>query len=108
MAEAGGPWGKRGGGESGGGGSGGDGGGGPRNPWNLPPGGGGGGGKPRGPRGPSALEELLRRMRDQFGGGVGDGGLPWPLIRIGGAIVDPAFRNGRVRAACPPGIKRTV
>lgn len=37
LAEAGGPWGKRGGGESGGGGSGGDGGGGPRNPWNLPP-----------------------------------------------------------------------
>ncbi len=87
LAEAGGPWGKRGGGESGGGGSGGDGGGGPRNPWNLPPGGGGGGGKSRGPRGPSALEELLRRMRDQFGGGGGDGGLPWPLIRIGGAIV---------------------
>jgi membrane protease subunit HflK len=52
----------------------------------MPPGG-GGGGKPRGPRGPSALDELLRRLRDQFGGGGGDGGLPWPMIRIGGAAV---------------------
>ncbi len=86
FADAGGPWGKRGGGESGGGSSGGDGGGGPRNPWNLPPGG-GGGGKPRGPRGPSALDELLRRLRDQFGGGNPEGGVPWPLIRLGGAII---------------------
>ncbi len=84
LADAGGPWGKRGGGESGGGGSGGDGGGGPRNPWNLPPG--GGGGRPRGPRGPSAMDELMRRLRDQFGGG-GDGGVPWPMIRLGAAII---------------------
>lgn len=71
-----GPWGKGGGGSSGGG-SGGDGGGkGPRNPWQQPP----GGGKPRGPRGPSALDELARRLQDQFGG---DGGNPWPAIKIG-------------------------
>jgi membrane protease subunit HflK len=64
----GGPWGGRGGGGSGGG----DGdGGGPRNPWSPPS----GGGRPRGNRpGPAALDELLRRGRERFGGG--GGGLP--------------------------------
>jgi membrane protease subunit HflK len=90
FADAGGPWGKRSGGGSGGkggsGGSGDGGGDGPRNPWQLPP-----GGKPRGPGGPSALDELLGRMRDQFGGGGGSfgggggggGANAWPTIRLG-------------------------
>lgn len=80
-ADAGGPWGNRSGGGSGGGSSGGDGGG-ARNPWNLPP----GGGRPGGPKGPSAMDEIARRMRDQFGGG-GNGGTPWPMIRLGAAVV---------------------
>jgi modulator of FtsH protease HflK len=81
KTEGGGPWGGRGGKGSGGGGSGGsgggngdDGGGGPRNPWQFPP----DGGKPRKPRGPSALDELQRRLNDMMGGrgsGGGDGGV---------------------------------
>ncbi len=60
---------------------------GPRNPWTQPPAGGA-----KGPtRGPSAIEELLRRGRESFGGGGsgggGFGGLPrrpdgkalWPI-----------------------------
>lgn len=78
MADGGGPWGNRGsgGGNGGNGGDGGSGGGGPRNPWNLPP---GGGGKPRGPRGSSAMDQLSKRLRDQFGGNV-PGGLPNPRV----------------------------
>ena len=65
----GGPWGGRGG--SGGGSGGGDGGGdglGPRNPWSQPP-------RKRpagrpGGIGPSALDELLRRGKARFGGGL--------------------------------------
>jgi membrane protease subunit HflK len=65
----GGPWGGRGG--SGGGAGGGDGGGdglGPRNPWSQPP-------RKRPPGkaggvGPSALDELLRRGKARFGGGL--------------------------------------
>jgi membrane protease subunit HflK len=72
----GGPWGGRGGGGSGGGGDGDGGGKGPRNPWSQPP----EGGRPRGNRpgaGPTALDELLRRGRDRFGGaGGGGGGVP--------------------------------
>ena len=62
----GGPWGGRGGGSGGGsGGSGGDGGGlGPRNPWSQPPRKRPGGGNP------TALDELLRRGRERFGGGL--------------------------------------
>lgn len=62
----GGPWGGRGGGSGGG-----DGGGnGPRNPWSQPP----EGGKPRGNRpGATALDELLKRSRDRFGGGLPSG-----------------------------------
>lgn len=67
------PWGPKGG-EGKGGGSGGDGGKkpGPRNPWVSP--------DPvdinrgRKPRGPSALDELLRKGRGSFGGGGGSGG----------------------------------
>jgi modulator of FtsH protease HflK len=66
LNEGGGPWGGRGGGGNDGGGDGG----GPRNPWSPPP----GGGRPRGNKpGPAALDELLRRGRQRFGGG---GGLP--------------------------------
>ena len=61
MTETGGPWGNRGGGGSGGGGSGGNG---PKNPWSLPP----GGGRPGG-GGPSPMDEITRRLRNQFGGG---------------------------------------
>src|ERR1700709_1501568 len=62
----GGPWGGRGSGDGSGAGdgSGGSGGNGPRNPWTQPP----EGGKPRGSRGPTALDELLKRGRQNFGG----------------------------------------
>jgi len=70
----GGPWGGRGGGASGSGGgsgSGSNGGGddnlGPRNPWSQPPRKRPGG---AGKMGPSALDELIRRGRAQFGGGL--------------------------------------
>ncbi|PTQ10845.1 FtsH protease activity modulator HflK [Sphingomonas oleivorans] len=69
MLNEGGPWGGRGGQN---GGSGGEGGGlGPRNPWNQPPRRRPSGGKPN--LGPSALDELLRRGRDRFGGGFPQG-----------------------------------
>lgn len=79
-----GPWGGKGndsGGEEPGGGNGGDGGG-PRNPWTQKPGGNG----PSGGRGPTAIDELIRRGRESFGGGFG-GGFPqgpggralWPI-----------------------------
>lgn len=55
--------------------------GGPRNPWNPPP----RGNEPgdRGPRGPSAIDELLRRARDSFGGGLPQrpgGRSLWPYL----------------------------
>ena len=77
MTETGGPWGNRGGGGSGGGGSGGNG---PKNPWSLPP----SGGRPGG-GGPSPMDEITRRLRNQFGGG--GGGTPWPMIRLAGAAI---------------------
>ena len=59
---------------------------GPRNPWTPPR---GGGGEPGGGgRGPSAIDELLRRARDSFGGGLPqrpNGRALWPYIA--GAIV---------------------
>ncbi len=71
----GGPWG--GGRNSGGGPGGGDsGGGGPRNPWSQPPGGGR-------PRGPSALDELLKRGRK----GIPNGKLPINSAMIGYAAL---------------------
>jgi modulator of FtsH protease HflK len=74
LNEGGGPWGGRGG--KGGGGDGGPGGpGGPRNPWNQPP----DGDRP-GPRGSSALDELLKRargVRGQMPGGVGGNPARW-------------------------------
>ena len=75
----GGPWG---GGGSGGGSGGGDGGGlGPRNPWNQPPRKRPGGGK--GPIGPTALDEFLKRSKQKFGGGLPQQGKPiwlWAVI----------------------------
>lgn len=75
-----GPWGGKNDGPDGDGQKGGDAG--PRNPWTQP-------GKPTGgQKGPSAIEELLRRGRESFGnGGGGFGGLPprasgrtlWPI-----------------------------
>jgi modulator of FtsH protease HflK len=73
----GGPWG-------GGGSGGGDGGGlGPRNPWSQPPRKRPPGGK--GPIGPSALDELLRRGKQRFGGGFPQqGGRPlWFWLVVG-------------------------
>lgn len=61
-----GPWGGKNEGPDGDGQKGGDGG--PRNPWTQP-------GRPGGgQKGPSAIEELLRRGRDSFGQGGGNGG----------------------------------
>lgn len=53
---------------------------GPRNPWTPPPRGDDPGG--RAPRGPSAVDEMLRRMRESFGGGLPqrpDGRSLWPF-----------------------------
>lgn len=71
-----GPWGNKGGSGDGGSGGGNDGGSdGPRNPWTQPS---GGGGRPRGQRGPTALEELLRRGKESLGNGGGGGGFGMP------------------------------
>ncbi|NIJ15589.1 FtsH protease activity modulator HflK [Sphingobium vermicomposti] len=64
-----GPWGNKGDGPDGGDGPG-KGNDGPRNPWTQP-------GRPSGSKGPSAIDELLRRGRESFGqGGGGFGNLP--------------------------------
>nr|WP_238475469.1 protease modulator HflK [Sphingomonas cavernae] len=83
----GGPWG---GGKGSGGGSGG-GGDRPPSPWNRPP----EGGRPRGNRGgpgPSAMDQIVAKLREIFGGGGGGfsrpGGKPvWPLIVIAFVVV---------------------
>lgn len=52
---------------------------GPRNPWTPPR----GGGEPGGGRGPSAIDELLRRARDSFGNGLppsANGRTLWPYM----------------------------
>lgn len=54
-----------------GGQGGGSSGGGPRNPWTQPPHGGQGGGGPGGGGRPSLIEDMLRRGRENFGGGKG-------------------------------------
>lgn len=59
-------------------------GGGPRNPWSRPPGGGNGGGY-SGSRGPSAIDEMLRRARGSWGGGA-PGGMPSRSLWVYGAI----------------------
>ena len=74
RSEGGGPWGN---GNKGSGGSGGgSGGGGPRNPWEMPP----GGPRPKGPQGPSALDELMRQLRQMFGGADGQQD-PGPILK---------------------------
>jgi modulator of FtsH protease HflK len=116
----GGPWGGgRGSGSGGSGGNGGDsgGGGGPRNPWTQPP----GGGKPRGP---SALDELLKRGRS----GLPNGKLPFNSSMIGYGIaalvllwlvvtsihrIDPQERGivttfGKYSRTLEPGISLTL
>lgn len=86
------PWGSPGGsddesGKGSGGGSGGGRSGGPRNPWARPPGGGNGnGGGYTGSRGPSALDEMLRRARGSWGGGDGPGSMPSRSLWIYGGI----------------------
>ena len=77
LFNEGGPWGGRGKGSGGGGDSGG-GGNGPRNPWDQPP----GGGKPRGPRGNSALDQIVEQFRGRFGGQL-PGGKGVTMIRNG-------------------------
>lgn len=89
LNDAGGPWGGRGSG-SGGGNNGGDGGK-PPSPWSRPP----EGGRPRGPRGgsgPSAVEQIMAKLRELFGGGGGGFGAPggrtiWPWILGGFALL---------------------
>ncbi|MBJ7443955.1 MAG: FtsH protease activity modulator HflK [Sphingobium sp.] len=81
MSMAQGPWGGKSDGPDGNDGKGPGGDGGPRNPWTQPS-------RPTGQKGPSAIDELLRRGRESFGqGGGGFGGLPprangkalWPI-----------------------------
>ncbi len=82
LASEGGPWG---GGRPGGGNGDGGKGGGPRNPWDAPGAGSGGPGRPGG-RGPSAIDELIRRGRESFGGGLPqrpDGKPLWPYFVMG-------------------------
>ncbi len=80
------PWGSPGGSDDESGkGSGGGRSGGPRNPWARPPGAGNGGGY-TGSRGPSAIDELLRRARGSFGGGGAPGGMPSRSLWVYGGI----------------------
>lgn len=90
LSENGGPWGSRGGGDGEGSG------GGRPNPWSRPPGGDRsrrpGGGRP----GPSALDQIMAKLRELFGpggGGIGGGGFSgpgglsiWPYL-IGGFVL---------------------
>jgi membrane protease subunit HflK len=81
LSENGGPWGNR-----GGGGDDGSSGGGRPNPWSRPPGGDrprGGGGGP----GPSAVDQILAKLRELFGGSGGGfprpGGVTiWPYVAV--------------------------
>ncbi|MDX3911330.1 MAG: protease modulator HflK [Sphingobium sp.] len=118
-----GPWGNK------DGGSGGDGGNdGPRNPWTQP-----GGNRPQPGRGPTAIEELLRRGRESFGGkgGGGFGGIPhrpdgkplWPIAlglivlvwlaltcihRVGPQERGVAMMLGKYSRTLSPGISITL
>jgi len=82
------PWGGSGGSDGGGRGGGNSGGGnGPRNPWSRPS-----GEEPPGrdPRGPSAVEELIRRARTIFGDGLPggpDGRTIWVYVALGVAAI---------------------
>lgn len=78
-----GPWGGKSDGPDGGDGQGKGGDGGPRNPWTQP-------GRPSGSKGPSAIEELLRRSRESFGQGGGGGGFGNLPPRATGKTLWPA------------------
>lgn len=80
------PWGSPGGSDDESGrGSGGGRSGGPRNPWARPPGAGNGGGY-SGSRGPSALDEMLRRARSSWGGGGDGDGIPSRSLWVYGGL----------------------
>ncbi len=121
LTEGGGPWGNKGG-SGGGGDSGGGSGGGPRNPWNLPP---GGGRRPSGPQGRSALDALLKKLEEMFGGGFPGGGqsklirnlllgfaLLWIVFtsfhRIGAQEQGVIMRLGKYAGRLDPGISMTL
>ncbi len=58
----------------------------PSSPWTAPGGAGGGNGRPGSTGGPSAIDELVRRARDSFGGGMPggpDGRVLWPYLALG-------------------------
>ena len=78
-----GPWGGKNDGPDGNDGSGKGGDGGPRNPWTQP-------GRSPGGKGPSAIEELLRRSRESFGQGGGGGGFGNLPPRPAGKTLWPA------------------
>ena len=78
-----GPWGGKSDGPDGSDGSGKGGDGGPRNPWTQP-------GRTPGGKGPSAIEELLRRSRESFGQGGGGGGFGNLPPRPAGKTLWPA------------------
>ncbi|MCK0530751.1 FtsH protease activity modulator HflK [Sphingobium agri] len=78
-----GPWGGKSDGPEGNDGSGKGGDGGPRNPWTQP-------GRAPGGKGPSAIEELLRRSRESFGQGGGGGGFGNLPPRPAGKTLWPA------------------
>lgn len=66
---------------------------GPRNPWTPPSrgtGGGGDGNRPGGDRGPSAIDEIIRRTRESFGGGLPqrpEGGRMWLYLALAVAVI---------------------
>lgn len=122
--DAGGPWGGRGsgGGNGGGGGDGGR----PPSPWSRPP----EGGRPRGPRGggpgPSAVDQIVAKLREIFGGGNfrGSGGRSyWPWValafvilwvlltsvhRVGPEEAGIVTRFGKYSSTLQPGVTLTL
>ncbi|WP_182913909.1 FtsH protease activity modulator HflK [Sphingobium terrigena] len=83
MSMAQGPWGGKSDGPDGNDGKGPGGDGGPRNPWTQPS-------RPTGQKGPSAIDELLRRGRESFGQGGGGGGFGGLPPRANGKALWPA------------------
>lgn len=83
MSMAQGPWGGKSDGPDGNDGKGSGGDGGPRNPWTQP-------NRPTGQKGPSAIDELLRRGRESFGQGGGGGGFGGLPPRANGKALWPA------------------
>ncbi|CCW16297.1 HflK protein [Sphingobium indicum BiD32] len=83
MSMAQGPWGGKSDGPDGNDGKGSGGDGGPRNPWTQP-------NRPTGQKGPSAIDELLRRGRESFGQGGGGGSFGGLPPRANGKALWPA------------------